>query len=111
MGIEPTPSAWKAEVLPLNYTRLDRICLAFGKISQCAPNCLLFILIWWRGKDSNLRRLCQQIYSLPPLTAREPLQNRVAYSGGESRSCQSHFFGKIGKIDYHYPDADLPALA
>ena len=24
MGIEPTPSAWKAEVLPLNYTRRDR---------------------------------------------------------------------------------------
>ena len=24
MGIEPTPSAWKAEVLPLNYTR--QIC-------------------------------------------------------------------------------------
>jgi hypothetical protein len=23
MGIEPTSSAWKAEVLPLNYTRLD----------------------------------------------------------------------------------------
>jgi hypothetical protein len=23
MGIEPTPSAWKAEVLPLNYTRPD----------------------------------------------------------------------------------------
>jgi hypothetical protein len=23
MGIEPTPSAWKAEVLPLNYTRRD----------------------------------------------------------------------------------------
>ena len=23
MGIEPTPSAWKAEVLPLNYTRLS----------------------------------------------------------------------------------------
>ena len=22
MGIEPTQSAWKAEVLPLNYTRL-----------------------------------------------------------------------------------------
>ena len=21
VGIEPTPSAWKAEVLPLNYTR------------------------------------------------------------------------------------------
>ncbi len=24
MGIEPTPSAWKAEVLPLNYTRIFR---------------------------------------------------------------------------------------
>ncbi len=23
MGIEPTQSAWKAEVLPLNYTRTD----------------------------------------------------------------------------------------
>ena len=23
MGIEPTLSAWKAEVLPLNYTRMD----------------------------------------------------------------------------------------
>ena len=27
----------------------------------------------WREKDSDLRRLSQQIYSLPPLTAREPL--------------------------------------
>ena len=25
MGIEPTSSAWKAEVLPLNYTRKTRI--------------------------------------------------------------------------------------
>ena len=33
VGIEPTSSAWKAEVLPLNYTRLAR-----G-----------FPLVWWRG--------------------------------------------------------------
>ena len=52
MGIEPTLSAWKAEVLPLNYTRA----------------------YVWRGKDSNLRRQSRQIYSLIPLTAREPLQ-------------------------------------
>ena len=57
MGIEPTPSAWKAEVLPLNYTRAQN------------PKS-----IWWRGKDSNLRRQSRQIYSLIPLTAREPLQ-------------------------------------
>ena len=25
--------------------------------------------LWWREKDSNLRRRCQQIYSLPPLAA------------------------------------------
>ncbi len=31
---------------------------------------------WWRGEDSNLRRLSRQIYSLIPLTAREPLQKR-----------------------------------
>ena len=28
---------------------------------------------WW-GEDSNLRRLCQQIYSLPRLTASVPHQ-------------------------------------
>ena len=30
--------------------------------------------IWWREKDSNLRRQSRQIYSLLPLTARESLQ-------------------------------------
>ena len=34
------------------------------------------ISFWWRGEDSNLRRLSRQIYSLIPLTAREPLQKR-----------------------------------
>ena len=35
-----------------------------------------FSVFWWRGKDSNLRRQNRQIYSLIPLTAREPRQNR-----------------------------------
>ena len=30
-GIEPAPSAWKAEVLPLNYTRLQT------RLPQCHP--------------------------------------------------------------------------
>ena len=34
-GIEPAPSAWKAEVLPLNYTRLEI------SPSYCSPNRLL----------------------------------------------------------------------
>lgn len=58
MGIEPTQSAWKAEVLPLNYTR---------------------IYWWWRGKDSNLRKRSCQIYSLVPLTTREPLQQSFKF--------------------------------
>ena len=37
MGIEPTSSAWKAEVLPLNYTRL--FCLA-PYIRSNDSNCL-----------------------------------------------------------------------
>ena len=32
--------------------------------------------IWWWGKDSNLRRQSRQIYSLIPLTAREPLRTK-----------------------------------
>ena len=32
------------------------------------------ISIWWRGLDSNQRRLSQRIYSPSPLTARAPLR-------------------------------------
>jgi hypothetical protein len=31
MGIEPTTSAWKAEVLPLNYTRIYDSIVMVGK--------------------------------------------------------------------------------
>ncbi len=50
VGIEPTPSAWKAEVLPLNYTRLPALTPA----CRDRPAKLLH-RNWWRGKDSNLR--------------------------------------------------------
>ena len=125
MGIEPTPSAWKAEVLPLNYTRITRDCAPHGgstcvvdeasspsvrfhavtdspsaavshrnretmKRSACSlepGSCREKIATpvhntgnWWRGEDSNLRRLSRQIYSLIPLTTREPLQQPSATS-------------------------------
>ena len=35
MGIEPTPSAWKAEVLPLNYTRPN-----FRRTDRAGGSCL-----------------------------------------------------------------------
>ncbi len=66
MGIEPTQSAWKAEVLPLNYTRSASTILILFKTRHSD--------VRWREKDSNLRRLSRQIYSLLPLTARESLQ-------------------------------------
>ncbi len=43
MGIEPTTSAWKAEVLPLNYTRMQ----------------------WWVGAESNRRHEDFQSSALP----------------------------------------------
>ena len=52
-GIEPAPSAWKAEVLPLNYSRagtLDMVLPAGGGR-------------WIRTTEG----VSQQIYSLPPL--------------------------------------------
>lgn len=78
MGIEPTPSAWKAEVLPLNYTRQStsevmRLPTPTSKNNKFQPR-FLQTSEWWRGEDSNLRRLGRQIYSLLPLAAREPLQ-------------------------------------
>ena len=37
MGIEPTPSAWKAEVLPLNYTR-NLLALRASTLARHPPN-------------------------------------------------------------------------
>src|SRR3546814_4530251 len=42
-GIEPAQSAWKAEVLPLNYSRPDG---TEKRNTDC----------WWREVDSNHRR-------------------------------------------------------
>ena len=77
-GFEPSSSAWKAEVLPLNYTRtleLIDLLLFLTMLPTDFKNLsvLLHLPKWWREEDSNLRRLSQQIYSLPPLTARESL--------------------------------------
>ena len=66
-GIEPSCIAWKAIVLPLNYSRLRFFCSSIG------PNCggqarenISFIKKWWAGEDSNLCRHRRQIYSLLP---------------------------------------------
>ena len=42
MGIEPTLSAWKAEVLPLNYTR-------FQKTEDSESITLVLCFLWYGG--------------------------------------------------------------
>ena len=44
-GIEPASSAWKAGVLPLNYSRPGE------PLATCQPE-----FVWWRRLDSNQRR-------------------------------------------------------
>lgn len=43
------------------------------KKPACNKNYRLAERIWWREKDSNLRRRSQRIYSPSPLATREPL--------------------------------------
>ncbi len=65
-GIEPASSAWKAEVLPLNYARLPTLSAAM-KTHHCNPNLV-------EGEGFEPSKLSRQIYSLLPLATREPLQ-------------------------------------
>ena len=54
MGIEPTYSAWKAEVLPLNYTRKTSLIFPYKiKHPPATKSSLNFATshsIWWRGR-------------------------------------------------------------
>ena len=114
MGIEPTPSAWKAEVLPLNYTRLapagaGRLMTAFFRLGDPSPgpcgHSALTVqttrdrLTWNRktsmnsngggGRIRTFEGISRQIYSLLPLAAWVPLRGqRAAYSQGPGASCQ-----------------------
>lgn len=58
MGIEPTSSAWKAEVIA---------------IIRC-PRAIMV-----EGAGFEPAKLSRQIYSLIPLAAREPLHERTAF--------------------------------
>jgi hypothetical protein len=69
MGIEPTPSAWKAEVLPLNYTRLAsrfRLLVPRSQPGRTGGG----------GRIRTYEGMSRQIYSLLPLAAWVPLPDR-----------------------------------
>lgn len=74
-GSNSRPSAWKADALPIELLPHHRKFLKTNSpISKTSSKTLTPNNIWWRGKDSNLRRQCQQIYSLPRLATSVPLR-------------------------------------
>src|SRR5262245_18286005 len=87
MGIEPTPSAWKAEVLPLNYTRPDQ---AAARSKTSFPSALESLFPHGGGgRIRTFEGVSRQIYSLLPLTAWVPhREKRAAYSDFGLRECQ-----------------------
>ena len=52
-GIEPASLAWKARVLPLNYSRSGA---PFSPVPSRGLHTLEFVPLWWRRLDSNQRR-------------------------------------------------------
>ena len=69
MGIEPTSSAWKAEVLPLNYTRADDADLPAASGEPLRPPSG-----GGGGRIRTFEGVSRQIYSLLPLAAWVPLR-------------------------------------
>ena len=69
MGIEPTSSAWKAEVLPLNYTRADG-----AHLPAAPPGGPSVPLRCGGGRIRTFEGVSRQIYSLLPLAAWVPLR-------------------------------------
>src|SRR3569832_2262355 len=99
MGFVSLFFVWLVVVLPLNYTRL----LYHGfpiEPRKMTPRKQLHRgrQLWWRGEDSNLRRLSRQIYSLITLAAREPLLDmQAAYFDRTAPACQRSTGSKIAE--------------
>ena len=72
-GIEPASSAWKAEVLPLNYARKPSDALPAFRLADRNRSTLNLV----EGGGFEPPKLSRQIYSLIPLATREPLQKRA----------------------------------
>tara|TARA_Y100000814_G_scaffold169124_1_gene123561 strand:- start:20 stop:370 length:351 start_codon:yes stop_codon:yes gene_type:complete len=84
-GIEPAQPAWKAGVLPLNYTRLIFSALTSVLSSRTSIG---------GGGWIRTTEACRQIYSLIPLATREPLPQepeRADFPGSFTQ--ERHFMG------------------
>lgn len=84
MGIEPTWPAWKAEALPLSYTRAALI----------EPEARI------NGGGRRIRTFVRsrgQIYSLLPLTTRPPLQKNLWNTNKLARRKSQHKYLELGR--------------
>ena len=79
-GIEPASLAWKARVLPLNYSRISDPQAAFAKPPILGRPCVSHSQIGGGGWIRTSVGVSQQIYSLPPLATRAPLRTISHYS-------------------------------
>src|SRR5215467_10940813 len=91
-GIEPASSAWKAGVLPLNYSRLmlqrthsalHNLLISPAQLSKRAGG---------GGWIRTSVGVSQQIYSLPPLATRAPLHGgepQIMFVG--TGGCQTEY--------------------
>ena len=75
-GIEPASLAWKAKVLPLNYSRIG----PDTRSSQLQVTKQHTVLAGGGGWIRTSVGVSQQIYSLPPLATRAPLRRTSKYS-------------------------------
>ncbi len=74
-GIEPSSSAWKAEVLPLNYTRIymgrlmgiepTNVGTTIRCVNHFATIAVIFYIKWWLRTESNRRHKDFQSFALP----------------------------------------------
>ncbi len=71
MGIEPTSSAWKAEVLPLNYTRINQSRGTSNEVPRPRVNLV---------PVKNAASCRQREYPFPPGEARSLLHLKPRHS-------------------------------
>ena len=80
-GIEPASLAWKARVLPLNYSRIgNSLCAPSPVLHRTEPHHTITTLTGGGDWIRTSVGVSQQIYSLPPLATRAPLRRISNYS-------------------------------
>lgn len=75
-GIEPASLAWKARVLPLNYSRIGQQALRARARKRTRRIVSTNAFDWWRGLDSNqCRRKPTDLQSAPFSHSGTPPEN------------------------------------